>query len=138
MKGGPFEVPWPTPLVLQLQRYLDLHRPRLLGGLTSERLWISSRGTPLTYMNLYHRIVALTKRLFGAPIPPHWFRDCAMTSIAVEDPGHVGIGPSLLAHSDHRTGKKYYNQAKALVAGRRHQQNLRELQRKLELLDSSC
>jgi hypothetical protein len=57
-----------------------------------------------------------TKETFGASLPPHWFRDAAATSIAVEDPQHVCD-----AHHTLATTQKYFNQPHSLEASRRQQ-----------------
>ena len=50
----------------------------------------------MTQMALYDRIMLQTKAAFGLPLNPHLFRDCAATSIAIQDPEHVRIAASLL------------------------------------------
>ena len=58
-------------------------------------------------------------------VNPHLFRHCAATSIAIEDPKHVMIIKSALAHRSLATGEKYYNLAGSNDANRRHQGVLR-------------
>jgi len=41
--------------------------------------------------SIYIRITTRTRDGFGRAINPHLFRDCAATSIAIEDPCHIGI-----------------------------------------------
>ena len=53
--------------------------------------------------------------------------DAAATSVAIEDPGHVGIVAAILGHSTARTGETYYNQASSLEATRRHQAVVKHL-----------
>ena len=43
-------------------------------------------------------IVGRTAAAFGHPVNPHLFRDCAATSIAIDDPQHVRIASQILGH----------------------------------------
>ena len=67
-------------------------------------------------------LVARTRAAFGHPINPHLFRDCAATSIAIDNPDHVRIAARLLGHRSLATTDRYYNQAGAVDAVRRHQE----------------
>jgi len=73
---------------------------------------------------IYIRIVARTRERLGQPINPHLFRDCAATSIAIEDPAHVGIASRLLGHRTGSTTERYYNQARSIEASRLMQNHL--------------
>ena len=64
---------------------------------------------------------------FGAAIWPHLFRDCLLTSVAIDKPDLVQISASLLGHTSLRTGEKHYNQAQMLDASRRYGLALLEL-----------
>ena len=68
-----------------------------------------------------------TERAFGVSLPPHWFRDAAATTIAVEDPKHVGDAHLVLGHASLTTTERFYNQARSLEASRRHQAMLADL-----------
>jgi site-specific recombinase XerD len=128
--GTPLELPWPGRLEVPLERYLDRHRPVLLDGQASDRLWISQGARPMTGRRIHRRVTAVTRRLFGQPINPHLFRDCFATSIAIRDPGHIRIAAILLGHSQ-RTNEGHYNQARALEAGRLYQQEMLALRLQL-------
>ena len=80
---------------------------------------------------IYGRITTVTKRAFGVSINPHLFRDCAVTTVAIDDPEHIGIAAPLLGHTDPRTTEKHYIQANALVAGRRLRKSVDALRKKL-------
>jgi hypothetical protein len=79
---------------------------------------------------LASRIRKHTKEAFGASLPPHWFRDAAATSIAVEDPQHVSDAHHILGNTLAMT-QKHYNQAHTLEASRRHQAMLKALRSSL-------
>ncbi|MDU8943891.1 tyrosine-type recombinase/integrase [Ovoidimarina sediminis] len=126
----PVEIPVPDCLVPYLQHYLGVVRPQLLQGRDSDRLWITQYADPMRESNVYEGITRTTKRAFGRPINPHLFRDCAVTSVAVEDPKHIGIAPPILGHTDPRTTEQHYIQAQQIDAGRKLQASLRALRRK--------
>jgi integrase/recombinase XerD len=135
----PIDVPLPEALVPQLERYIAVYRPLLCQGaprMKQERLggqqpvaalWVSARGTAMSIGAAYYRIVTLTEAKFGRAINPHLFRDAAATSIATEDPEHVYVTRSVLAHSTLRISERYYTDAQSLEATRRYQQRIAEL-----------
>ena len=123
----PLEMPWPEVLVPALEIWLRTHRPLLAAATgrwhrpAGQALWISADGSPMTEMALYDRIIAATRRAFGQGINPHLFRDCAATSIAIEDPGHIGIAGLVLGHRGRRSVEQHYNQAQSITAARQMQ-----------------
>jgi integrase/recombinase XerD len=116
----PIEEPWPEMLVPHLQTYLAGHRTGIvaLRGSRSDVVWLSMHGSPLTDNAIYIRIVARTREGLGQAVNPHLFRDCAATSVAIEDPAHVGIASRLLGHRTGSTTERYYNQARSVEASR--------------------
>ncbi|MCZ0813533.1 site-specific integrase [Roseovarius sp. EGI FJ00037] len=125
----PVEMRVPEILNQYLARYLDCHRPALLDGAASERLWITQYGKPMTQKMVSSRIIIVTKRAFGMPINPHLFRDCAVTFVALNDPKHVGIAAPLLGHIDPRTTERHYIQAQQIAAGTKLQSSLQTLRK---------
>ena len=123
----PVEIPIPESLLPYLGHYIETVRPALLGATDTTRLWITRYGQPMTGKALNGSICKVTERAFGKPINPHLFRDCAVTTVALEDPRHIGIAPSILAHTDPRTTHAHYIQAQQVDASRR-------LRRSLEML----
>lgn len=125
--GEVIEQPWPEPLVVPLETYLARHREVLLQTRrestrpAGKALWIARGGSPLSSQEIYHCITVRTREALGRPINPHLFRDCAATSIAIDDPGHIGIAWRLLAHRTPKTTEEYYNQARSVEASRRLQ-----------------
>ena len=117
----PYEAPLPRILTSFLDRYLEVHRPILLGDRTHDFLWVTRSGTPLADSSFYIRLRKVTERELGIPINPHLFRDCAMTSVAIDDPVHIRIMQPLLGHSTMATSEQHYNQATAIDAGRQYQ-----------------
>ena len=127
----PLDFPVPMPLVPRLERYLAHYRPMLCRRAPrtepTMRLWVAATGTPLQEASLYARVVKLTQAAFGRPINPHLFRDCAATSLAIEDPAHVRITKDILGHSTLRTSERHYNHAQSLQATRRYQAQIHAL-----------
>lgn len=125
----PFAIPIPSSLTPYIEHYLDRVRPALLGSTESLRLWITRYGQPMTGKALHLGITKATKRAFGRSINPHLFRDCAVTTVALEDPTHIGIAAPILGHTDPRTTEAHYIQANAIVAGRRLGQSIDTLRK---------
>lgn len=122
-------IPIPASLIDGLEYYLSDFRPALLDGETSDRLWITKYGKSMKQKTIYDRITKVTARAFGRPINPHLFRDCAVTTVALEDPAHIGIAAPILGHTDPRTTEQHYIQANAIVAGRRLRQSVDQLRK---------
>jgi integrase/recombinase XerD len=117
----PIEVPLPVALTPWIDDYIAIHRPRLLGQNTSKHLWIGHNGVSLSHGVIRYHIKNRTRRTFGEALTPHLFRDCAATSVAIEDPKHVLIAANLLGHQSLATTQKYYDQSHMLEAGRIYQ-----------------
>ena len=127
----PLEFPLPRSLDNSVSHYLRRVRPHLLAGTASRKLWIATGGRPMPDKTLYERVIRRTRYAFGKSISPHLFRDCAATSIAIEDPEHVRITANILGHTSLTTSERHYNQAHMLAAGRTMQQSLLELRNNL-------
>lgn len=123
--GDPIEMRWPKVLVEPLETYLTLHRPELAGRQSrwcrpaGQALWVSAEGTPMGEQALYMLVKKHTRAAFGRDLSPHLFRDCATTTIAIEDPGRVGIASQLLTHRSPAAVERYYNQARSVAAVRK-------------------
>lgn len=134
MKGKQaFDAAIPAALVPDLDRYIDHYRPILLtrGGRQdspeTDHLWISETATSLDATSIPQRIKKHTRAAFGKHLWPHLFRDCAATSIAVEDPKSARSIKNILGHSSLATSEKHYNQAQSLEASRRYQRLVADL-----------
>jgi hypothetical protein len=117
----------PADLEALIDRYIEVHRPILLAGQTSDHLWISTRRGTLSQQALYVGICNATEKLFGRPINPHLFRDCAATTIATEDPNYVLASARILGHGSIRTTERSYNHSKMAEAMERFHEALIEL-----------
>ncbi len=116
------DLPLPEDLVDALEHYLVVHRPLLVAQgkppSVTDRLWISRRGVPMKENAIGVRINAETKKAFGRSISPHMFRDAAATSIAIDDPEHIGMAAAVLGHAALATTERYYNLAGSVEAAR--------------------
>jgi integrase/recombinase XerD len=126
----PIDIPWPAGLAAYLDIYLVRHRP-VLAALhrdphepPADALWISKGGSPMGRSTIYAAIVNRTREGLGRSINPHLFRDCAVTSIAVETPWDIGIASPILGHQSPCTTEHYYNQTRGIEAARRMQEVL--------------
>ncbi|WP_170530488.1 site-specific integrase [Ruegeria arenilitoris] len=108
--------PLPKVLVQPMVSYLDIHRPVLLGSKTSNALWISQYGDPITPDGLSRELPKVATRLLGVELRPHKFRHIAATSIAETDPEHVNIIRDILGHATLDMSQKHYNRATGLSA----------------------
>jgi hypothetical protein len=139
----PYEAIVPWALARRLERYLDVHRPVLMRGERPDgadappihpeldAVWVSEVGTQLEIGALARRVFDHTRSEFGRPISPHLFRDCAATSIAVDNPKHVGDASLVLGHAGHAMTEKHYNHARSLEASRRHTGTIARLRQTL-------
>jgi integrase/recombinase XerD len=132
------EEPLPDDLVPYLEAFLRTWRPVLLrqakkyGGLsTHRRLWVDRFGRPMREFTLRSLIERYTRNEFGTAVWPHLFRDCLMTSLAVDQPELMRISATLLGHQSSITGEKHYNQARMLDASRRFAMTIFEIRQTL-------
>lgn len=130
--GQPFEGDLPISLTTGLDRYLDHHRPRLLMGTPTDRLWLSLGGAPTSSTRVSQRITKLTMRHLGTAISAHRFRHCAATSIATASPELARIIRPLLGHTKNDTGERYYNRATMMDASRRQANVIDQLRARLQ------
>jgi integrase/recombinase XerD len=124
--GRPIEFALPPELTHSIEHYLAEPRPGLLAqgeessAAPQTAFWVSSWGTPLTSQLLAKRISRRTREAFGVGMSPHLFRDAVATTIAIEDPEHVGMILPILGHSSLKVSEKHYNQARTLESSRKY------------------
>ena len=129
----PMTIPVPASLWPYIDHYIEVVRPQLLPINNTKRLWITKYQKPMKGKTIYDRITKTTKKAFGISINPHLFRDCAVTTVAIEDPTHIGIAAPILGHTDPRTTEEHYIQANALVAGRKLRSSVDMLKEQLRV-----
>ena len=142
--------PVPPFLTGAIERYLDFHRPILLGSSvgderrgedyrsgrqksmsvrppeTSSVLWISRLRGPLSYGGVERLITETTYQLLGVAISPHLFRVAAATTAALHAQS-PHLGSALLQHYDERVTNECYNRASSLSVARDFAKLVREL-----------
>ena len=132
-----WEADVPEDLVYWLDRYVGEIRPQLLAlrgrwyAAPGSALWISIDGSALRPKALGEAITKRTKAAFGHAIPPHFFRDEAVTELARSSPTDVSLATPLLGHSSLRTTERHYNQAQSIDAARKFQDVQKQLRKKL-------
>ena len=127
------EFPLPRELTEPLDRYIENIRPELMEQCgrwktdVGNRLWAGEGGSAMTAKRITERICRRTEERFGRSIPPHLFRDAAATSIAEQDPAHVGMIRAILGHASLAISESHYNHAGSLEATRRLQHAVADL-----------
>jgi integrase/recombinase XerD len=116
----------PQNLSAAIAEYLVTYRPALIArgahhGTAGPTLWASRDGGPMTPTGIAGAIQKQTKAAFGAAVNPHLFRDCAATTIAIDDPAHAHVIAQILGHASMITSELHYNQAGSVEAGRQYQ-----------------
>ena len=111
---APLQYELPAVLSPYIVTYLRQFRPRLLGPKISSRLWVNRYGNPMDGMSIYRRVVRVTPDLCGKRLWPHLFRDSSATSLALDDPAHVGIITDVLGHGSSKTAQRHYDQARMI------------------------
>jgi integrase/recombinase XerD len=120
--GLKIELPLPAEFEPYLKTLLSTHRPVLtkrgVGKSLSNGLWIDFHGKKMNEPTLRETIKRWTKRKFGKHLWPHLFRDAAATSIAQDDPEHVGVITLLFSHTSIKMMKRHYDQSTSIQASR--------------------
>jgi integrase/recombinase XerD len=116
--GQPIETDVPAGLAAPLEHYLARIRPRFPQASTHRALWAGLKGRGLGGQAIYDTVAARTRAAFGHVVNPHLFRDCAATTIAIAQPGQIGVARDLLGHASLHTTNTYYNQARSIEASR--------------------
>jgi integrase/recombinase XerD len=106
----------PEQLNFYLETYIDSYRPVLLKGNKSCDLWISTRGRRMSEQAIYCNTCSLTESMFGQPVNPHLFRDCAASALATKDPEHILAIARILGHASITTTQRHYNQSQMTAA----------------------
>jgi site-specific recombinase XerD len=123
----PFECIWPWALGEALARYLMTFRPVLLGAGSTDALWISKSGSPLSKKDVAFRITTRTAQAFGVAINPHMFRHIAATAIASREPESIEAASKILGHAGLSTLERHYNKATSDDACSRYYETIRAL-----------
>lgn len=127
--GRPAHIPVPGELVPALDRYLNIHRPRLQADATATgHVWIGDRGAPLGPIGIWHAITRRTRAALGIAIPPHIFRHLAATGAALDAPDVLHAMPTVLGHRNPQVMHEHYELSGELEARRQWTEILEGLQ----------
>ena len=85
-------------------------------GVVERRPPAPTRTAVATVAVAYERVTVRTEAAFGVAVPPHRFRDSAVTSLGEEAPELVWLAPALLHHADLRIAEKHYDLARDAAA----------------------
>lgn len=129
--GQPWEADIPEPVAALLQRYLTEARPFLLSrsGKCHDYLWACDNGDPMSYSYVGRKIPAITLTLTGKAIPPHFFRDCAATTMTRSSPNDAKLIRPILGHANFKTAERHYIQAGTIEAARDYNALVRRMRK---------
>jgi site-specific recombinase XerD len=122
-------IPLPRSLKAPFLHYLNVIRPRLLGDIRHDRLWVTKDGAPMPDGAVAKQIKHWTRKKLGRAINPHLFRDCVATSLAHGDADGIRTAQGVLGHTTSATTETHYIQAAQERALTRHQEILRQVRR---------
>lgn len=120
--GVPWEAAAPKVVEQLLRQHIDEVLPYFLsrGSVQHGYLWTDGKGKPLELDYLARLIGRATKKMVGAWISPHLFRDAAATSLARLSPQDAQLIRPLLGHQNFATAERHYIQASSIEAGGRY------------------
>jgi integrase len=116
-----------------LARYLEMHRPSLLGedgDQTTQAFWIGKGGNPMGASAIAFQVRHRTEVELGVEINIHSFRHMAATNVANEDPQSLALASAVLGHASPKTTEAHYNRATTVSAVERYQDHLKLLRRR--------
>ena len=96
-------------------------------------LWISNRGTPLSYGAVERIITETTRKALGVPVNPHRFRKAAASFAALNASSSPYLGSALLQHADPRQTYEHYIRASSLSASQDFANVIAELRKPISL-----
>ena len=117
--GAPLFIPVSDRVGHMLDRYVAVERGELLGPCEDRLAWARFGGA-LTREGIVAMVKKHSRRRFGRPFGPHYFRHCLATTVAAELSGHPLDGSTLLGHSNPKTTLKSYVHATMAATAQRH------------------
>jgi len=106
---------WPE-LQMPLDRYLRIYRPILNGQKSSDALWLSLRGTPLSRGSSAEALVRHTRGRFGIGLSTDHIRAIVANTILEECPDRFSHAATMLQLHGIEAFRKYADRAKAILA----------------------
>jgi integrase len=116
------DAPWPEHLVPWLERYLAVERAELLGGGTTQHLWVNRNGESLGEAGITFCIRAASAERFGEAeaFGTHRFRHCLGTAIPLLMPEHAAIAAAILNVGGQVVASNYTRGSNVLAARTYH------------------
>jgi integrase/recombinase XerD len=113
-----FEVTLSEELVDRIRRHWTHYRPILAWrpGTDPTALWLTMRGTVMSYDTLYDRIRRILQERKGVQFSPHMFRHSAATFIAEVAPCQALIAVGVLGHTRFQTVRQHYIRGQGIKA----------------------
>ena len=93
-----------------------------------DALWLFPDGCQQTARSICYHITEQTKKRFKRSMSPHLFRDAVVTTVADQLPEHVRMSPLLIGNRDQRCVEDHYNQAQRVIADRKYNSTLDDLE----------
>ena len=112
------ERPVPEELTESIDRYLEVHRPVLIGGKAeTTALWLAINTEPMSYASIGELIAETTRTTIGVAVSPHLFRAAAVTTLATRAGDKPHAGNAILHHGPSGP-QENYNRASCVTAGK--------------------
>ena len=97
----------PENLAPYIQKYLDVVRPRMLGLVRTDWLWVIEQRAPFKDIGIATMIERRSLQRFGFAFRPHRFRHYLATTLAEEDPKNPGLAAALLGITEAVVAEHY-------------------------------
>lgn len=113
------DVPVAADLTPALDRYVEVHRPRLAAqanGAAPTAFWLSDRGLPLSARAAWRAVTEPAALRLGVAPSIHRYRHIATSDVAISAPEMLGVMPGVLGHADHRPLVEHYDTATRTIA----------------------
>ena len=112
------ERPAPEELTDPIKRYLEIYRPILARGNTSNALWMAMNGKPMSYASMGELITETTRMTVDVKVNPHLFRTAGVTTLATRAGDKPHAGSALLHHHGGPVTHENCNRASCVSAGK--------------------
>ena len=123
----PSQMSVPKTVVPFLEHYLREVRPQFPNAQRHDALWLSREGHPLSPNSITCLVAKHTQAAFGQRIPPHRFRHCAASTVAVAAPQKIELAARLLDHASLKTTYDHYILARSIEASQLYAKIIHQL-----------
>ena len=128
-RGNEYDPYLPKRVVDLTLRYLALcSKPLGQAYADHDALWLFTNGRQQSARSINYHITEQTKKKFDRSMSPHLFRDAVVTTVADQMPEHVRMSPLLIGNRDQGCVEDHYNQAQRVIADRKYNSTLDDLE----------